>query len=302
MILIIDIIAFNIFDSKKGESNFSKELIDIDTSAVTEILIYPKSKDPEEIKLFKKGENWNIILQNNKTVKADEERIREMFTQLLIVKPKRLAANDESKWKDFEVVDTFATRIKIIEGDETTLDLIIGRFSFSQQLRTMTTFVRLMNEKEVYAIDGFLGAAFNQKPDSFRDKKLINSDYKTWNRLSFQSTDETFQLTKSGDNWMIDGQRVDSLKTVNYLSSIQNLFGRQFMDDFEQGNRQPDNKLVIETNEGKQISIKTFMIDSTTNYITSSINASCFDANKGGIFKKVFPGKITFQKEQLELQ
>ena len=44
-----------IFQSGKDERTFREVLVDIDTSAVTQIIIYPKSQKPNEVKLFKEG-------------------------------------------------------------------------------------------------------------------------------------------------------------------------------------------------------------------------------------------------------
>ena len=52
-ILLIIVAVIFISQSGKNERTFREVLVDIDTSAVTEVLIYPKSKNPNEVKLFK---------------------------------------------------------------------------------------------------------------------------------------------------------------------------------------------------------------------------------------------------------
>ena len=64
------------------------------------------------------------------------------------------------------LVDTAGTRVKVFEGNDNTLDLIVGKFAFKQP-RQMNTYVRLNGENEVYETEGFLDMAFNQKPDDF---------------------------------------------------------------------------------------------------------------------------------------
>jgi hypothetical protein len=39
-------------------------------------LSYPKATNHKEVRLFKKGNNWQVKLDNNKSVPADESKIK----------------------------------------------------------------------------------------------------------------------------------------------------------------------------------------------------------------------------------
>jgi len=210
--ILLAIVAFLfIFQSGKDERTFREVLVDIDTSAVTEILIYPKSKEHGEVKLFKDNDEWKVTLPNGGTANLTDQRMSSLFVQLLAIQPKRLAARDESKWSELQV-DSTGSRVKVFEGSDLALDLVIGRFSF-QQPRTMNTFVRLYNDKDVYEVDGFLDMTFNQGANVFRDGTIINSDYNNWQQLQFvYPADSSFQLVNSADEWVLNGQQLTLLK------------------------------------------------------------------------------------------
>ena len=218
------------FQSGKHERTFREVLVDIDTSVVTEIIIQPKSKEHNEFKIFKEDNNWKVTLPSGGTANVSAKQMTNLFSQLLAIQPKRLAARDEDKWNELQV-DSTGSRVQVFEGSDQTLDLMIGRFSF-QQPRTMNTFVRLFNDKDVYEVDGFLDMTFNQGPNIFRDGTIINSDYNNWKQIQFvYPADSSFQLVNNGSYWLLNGIKTDSSKTINYLNRLRNLSNNSFVDE-----------------------------------------------------------------------
>ena len=293
--LLIIVVLFFLLDSGKNERTFRQVLVDIDTSSVTEILIYPKSLNHREVKLFRSDDTWKVTLPSGKDANVADKRISDIFTQLLAIQPKRLAARGEAKWNEFQV-DSTGSRVKVVEGSDVTLDLVIGRFSF-QQPRTMNTFVRLFNDTDVYEVDGFLDMTFNQNANAFRDGALLNADFNDWTQLQFNyPADSSFQLVKAGDDWMVNGVKADSTKTINYLRGLARLSNSNFIDDFDQQNfTEPTYSLNISTSDLQFIELKGY-IDSTGYVVHSSENPEAyFDGNSVG--KTIFVGKAEFQSD-----
>lgn len=291
-LLLLIVILLVVLDSGKNERTFREVLVDIDTTAVSEILIYPKSQNHKEIKLFKEDEGWKVTLSGGKTAKVTDQRIRDVVNQLLAVKPKRLAARDETKWNELQV-DSTGSRVKVLEGSRVALDLVIGRFSF-QQPRTMNTFVRLFNDTDVYEVDGFLDMTFNQDANSFRDGTIINADYNNWTQLQFSyPADSSFQLIKTGNTWMINGIKADSTKSINYLRRIANLSNRSFLDNLNISElTNPIFTLNITTADLSFIEVRAF-IDSSGYVLHSSENRDAlFEGSSTG--KTIFVGRSEF--------
>ncbi|MDZ7624223.1 MAG: hypothetical protein U5J96_07255 [Ignavibacteriaceae bacterium] len=90
LLLLAGIFLF-LFDGGKSERTFRDVLVNIDTSAVTEILIYPKSQSHKEVKLYKDKDEWRVTLPSGGNAKVANQRISDLFTQLEAIKPKRLS-------------------------------------------------------------------------------------------------------------------------------------------------------------------------------------------------------------------
>ncbi|MCU0364578.1 MAG: DUF4340 domain-containing protein [Ignavibacteriaceae bacterium] len=291
ILVLIGLFLF-VFDGGKTERTFREVLVDIDTIKVTEILIYPKSQNHKEVKLYKEKEGWRVILPSGVSSKVLNDRINNLFAQLMAIKPKRLAARDESKWNELQV-DSTGSRVKVFEGSKLALDLVIGRFSF-QQPRTMNTFVRLYNDKDVYEVDGFLDMTFNQGANIFRDGTVIKSDYNNWQQLQFTyPADSSFKLVKSANNWLLNGKLTDSLNTVNYLNRLANLSNNSFVDNVKiEPSSIPTYSLNITTSDLKFIEIKGYL-DSTSSIIHSSQNPEAwFDGSS--LSNTIFVGRSSF--------
>lgn len=280
LLLIIAVIVF-LFDTGKNERTFREVLVDIDTSAVTEILIYPKSKNHREVKLFKEDDGWKITLQNGKTAGVTSQKVTDIFNQLLAIKPKRLAARGEDKWNEFQV-DTTGSRVKIMEGNDNTLHLVIGRFSFKQP-RTMNSFVRLYNDVDVYEVDGFLDMTFNQGESAFRDGTILNDDFSSWQQLQFNyPADSSFILIKKADKWYANNYEADSSKVVNYLRRLSRLTNTSFKEDASVDLSSPTFTLNISDTDLNFSTIKGF-VTPTGYLIHSSENPETFfDGNSVG--------------------
>jgi len=296
VILLVIAAIFYLPDSSKNERTFRDKLVDIDTSSVSEIVIFPKSLNGGYVKLFKDENIWKVNLANEKTANVQEGKLNNILSQLLSIKPKRLAARGEDKWTEFEV-DSTGTRVIVNEDGDTTLDIIIGRFSF-QQPRSMSTFVRLYNDTDVYEVDGFLAATFNQDADNYRDGSVIKDDYNNWNSLTFNyPADSSFQLVKMNDQWFANNEPTDSVKTVDYLRKLSRLSSTNFVDDIDPSLFDyPDYVLTIDMEDGNIIEVKGMNSDSLF-VINSSYNPEFyFNGTKNNFKDKVFIGLSSLKK------
>ena len=76
--------------------------------------------------------------------------MKNLLTQLIQIKAGSVAAQEESKWGEYKV-DTSGTRVKVFEGEDNTLDITIGKFSYQNQY-SMSSYVRVKGDKNVYQI------------------------------------------------------------------------------------------------------------------------------------------------------
>lgn len=309
-ILIAAVIAVYLSDSKKGERSFRAKMIDADTSRITSIVIYPKADMENAIELEKKSGEWRVISGNN-TYTADEAMIKNMLTVLAGLKPQRLAATDKSHWGEYDVTDSSATRVKLYTGKKLATCLYVGRFSYQPpknqnpynygQQGTMSTFVRLADEKSVYSVEGFLGMTFGRSVNDFRNKVVIRCSKDDLSRLSFTyPADSSFTLVKEGNQWTADGLVCDSASVATYLNTLSMLTSSDFVDDQSPLNPTADLSLNIEGNNfATPIMVKAFKSDTINRYlISSSLNKGAYFSGKGNnLANKIFVGKSSFFKE-----
>ena len=299
-VLLIIAVLIIMKNNSGSESTFKTELIDIDSSAVSQVIIIPKGDKEKEVKLFKDNDGiWKVDIGNGKSAVIEDGKLDNIFTQVLSIKANRLVAKDDSKWKEFGV-DSSATRVEFYEGNDKTLDLVIGRFSF-QQPRTMNTFVRLTDEDEVYEVEGYLGITFNKKADDFRNNTIISGDMANWTNVDYEyPADSSFQLVKVGDKWTVaGGMEIDSAATVNELRKLSNISGSGFIEDVVMDSlKTPEMTLLISMLDGESVKVDAYKYKDGY-VIHSSLNPDAyFDGGKNKLLEKIFVGLKDFQKTQ----
>lgn len=292
-ILLVAVILIFSTESTKKERSFREDLVTIDTSEVTSIILYPKSKPGQQISLVKDDDIWKVSAdESGKSYIVPDYKIKNLLGELIKIKPKRVAARSKSKWSEYQV-DSAATRVVVNERGSEVLNLVIGKFAF-QQPRSMSTFVRLYAEKDVYEVDGFLEMTFNKDVNSLRDETVIKSDKEKWNKLSFNySEGGSFELVKIDDQWTVDGTPTDSAKTVKALNTLQRVTSTEYIDySPNEMPSQQNSELIIELTEGDSIQIAAYRNDEKFVIASSQNKANYFDGNKIG-------DKIFITKESL---
>lgn len=311
VILLVIVAVVYISDAKKGERSFRARIIDADTSKITSIVIYPKGDKNNVIELNKKSDGWKVI-SGNKSYNADEMMINNTITTLAGLKPQQLTATRKEHWGKFDVTDSAATRVKLYEGKKLVTNLYVGRFNYQPPPRqtqnyynygqqgTMSTYVRLADEKEVYSVEGFLSMSLGRNANDFRKKTIINCNKDDLNKISFSyPADSSFTLMKEGDKWTTDGLVCDSTAVAAYINAVSRLTSSGFADDNILLGNNADYVLHIEGNNfATPIVIKAFRNDSTENYfITSSLNeGAIFNGSGSNLTNKLFVSRRKFLK------
>lgn len=297
LVLLIGFVAWNKYQAKKSESTFRDVFVDIDTSAVSQVIIYPKAEKGKEVKLAKTASGWELQSDKIKAA-ADTAAVRGLLASFVKVKSLSLAAEDESGWNDLQVGDTSGTRIKIITKDK-TYDMVIGKFGYNQEAQNGITYIRHANEQQVYSIGGFLSMMIGQGPGSWRIKTFITGNKANWNSLTFTYPhDSSFVLQKQGNAWLVNGNAADSAKTEQYLTTISNLQNMGFADQYAPAAPPVFTLTISGNNQPAPITVHAYQADSVDKYILhSSLNPGAyFSESKSHLAQQVFVGKGYFQQ------
>lgn len=304
IILIVLAAVYLIIDMMGDkERSFRSEIIEIDTASITSVLI-TIPKEQVEITLSRTGtsSDWVVVSEGNK-YPADISVVKNILAQLNDIKAERIAATNKDKWDQFEVSDSTGTRVILKEGKKEVADIYVGKFSYTQppqgaqqnqyqqQRGKMTSFVRLSDEKEVYAVDGFLKMSYQNDVNSYRNKSLVNVNKNDISRLVFNYPgNQNLNLSKNNEQWLINGQMADSASMAGYLNKIYRLTSSNFVDPSTLKTSDATYSLRIEGNNFTPIDLWAYPSDSTTQYvITSSINPGAeFDGAKSKLFESIF--------------
>ena len=311
-VLLIAVIAVYLSDKSKGERSFRAKMVDADTSKISKIVIYPRANKDKAIELKKENEKWEII-EGSKTYQADESAVKGILGSLAELKPEKLAATDKSRWGEFDVSDSAATRVKLYIGKKLATHLYIGRFSYkapknqnqynyyNQQQGTISTYVRLADEKTVYSCEGYIGMLLDRKLDDFRNKSLIRFNKDDLTSLVFSyPADSSFTLNKEGNKWTSGGLICDSLQVVNYLNSLAYMNGSEFSDDLNAAPGQPIFSLTVEGNNlNAPILVKAYAGNTPNQLLlNSSLNEEAYFIDNGAsLAQKIFVSKNKFLKQ-----
>lgn len=288
--------------SDKSERTFKEKVLTVDTADVNTILIFPIGKD--DVILTRLDTAWKVELDSF-NYNADKKMIKNIFTQLINLKPDRVAATNESKWAEFEVDDSTGTRVILMENDDILTELLIGKFSYipdknsspEQPKGKMITYVRLADEDEVYAVEGYLKLNFNYDLNSYRNKAVVNAHRSHITKLTYTEPDKkSFVITKMGEsNFMVDGVPVDSARTVSFIIRLANTNSRDFYNEDFYFPSEPDYILKVEGDNFEPIIVNVYPADTVNKYIiTSSINPGTKFRGGRTLFKKIFKGKDYF--------
>lgn len=221
--------------SGKRDRNFKTDLIKIDTSIVTSFSILAKGDSVETI-LTREPQGW-IASKGKKTARATAESVNAFLANLVHISTDRITAKTRDKWAEYEVGEGQGTRVKVMQSEKVLEDFVAGRFNFNPQTRAATSYVRLFNEEEVYAVDGFLAMGFSQNFDNFRNKLLLKlDDAAEITQIEYKTKDSTYLLTSTGKGyWSVDnGVGIDSAQMADYLRNLKSIFGDTFSDDFDE--------------------------------------------------------------------
>ena len=188
-------------------------------------------------------------------------------------------------------------------------DVYIGKFSYTQPAQpanpyqrpqgTMSTFVRLNGEKEVYAVDGYLSMTFNRSITDYRDSKVLQVQKDKIQQISVTNPGGNYTLTHNNDLWMIDGLQTDSASVAKFISGLTYLRSTNYKNDDAQPVFSPNFNMQIQGENGVLLAnIDGYYTDSTNITITSSSNpGTYFDGTKTALFNKLFKNKSEFLKQ-----
>jgi hypothetical protein len=256
-VIILIYVSIRVFRHTGRSKSFRTEIVRIDTARVTKLSI---AKQGMQFEVFKdENGSWKVTLPKyNKTVEATASSVKSALNGLQTIQPSRITTKDPAKWADYQV-DTSGTRVRVYQGKENTLDLVIGRFGV-QGRQLFYTYVRLFNENTVYTAENFMGISFFSDPSNFRNSRLLQVTSDSVKRVTFTYPgDSSFVLNKPDSIWYLGNVKADSAGVEKFLSELRYVSGNGFVDDVDAASFiQPAYTILIELKGLKSLKVNAF--------------------------------------------
>ncbi len=276
----------------KNTSSSTNEIVAIKASNVQSISFFPK-ENGEKFQIVRQDNYW-LIKTGDIKVQADAYTVHELLLQLELLKPKELVTKSKKEWEKYEVTEALGTRIVINEGKKPLADIILGNFLFDKKTNKITSYVRNTNEKQVYAVDGYLSMMFTRGAKSFRDNSVLLGNPEQWNKLTFKyPADSSFTLSRINNTWSCESKTCNNVKVEEFFSKVRMLTTTKFEDSIViASDKAADYQLTIEGTNFEPIIIEGFFIDNIL-ITKSSINKkNLFNSSK--IKRVLFVNKEEF--------
>jgi hypothetical protein len=306
--LLALVVVVVLTDQKKGKRTFRTDLFAADTADITAIVIRTKADPAKPLTLEKKESGWQLK-SGDKTFNAEPGMVQEILRTLNDLKASRVAANDKSKWKEFEVDDSSATKIIVKKNKKILSTLYLGKFSYQMPKNAnpndyynrqpkISTYVKVGDDKQVYVAEGFLSMIFNRGINDYRNQVLIRSNSNDWTRLTFSyPADSSFVLVKEKGTWSVEGIAVDSAGAAKYLEFLASVSSEDFVDDQKPVTGKPDFSLKIEgDNRVDPVVISAFAADNIHGYLicSSENEGAYFSGNQSRLTDRIFVSRKRF--------
>jgi hypothetical protein len=286
-------------DSKRNAGNRLPEIVQMDTSSVSRILIEPNNDS--NIEVIKESANQWSVSDGEKKVNASTKEVRTYLSNLLSVKPLRLISKTEDRWKDYSVTDSLALKVKVYEGNDLSVDLYVGRSRFNQSTGGISgyTYIRDADEVETYNTEGFISTNLNKNFNAWRNNQVLVFQKEILEDMIWTyPADSGFVLNQTSTGWKLDNAMADSAKTEGFIVASKNKVSRDFFYESTADYADPaPYQLKVNLKESEPIIIKAWpkMGEENKFILHSSLNEEAwFSSSKSGLFKQLFPPKKRF--------
>lgn len=311
-VLIVLMLVTVIFKIPRQKSTLREKLVKADTSEIVRILMIPKAGSGKSFEFVRDGKKW-ILRQDEITARPSAGAVGNILSEILSIKPQSLAGRGEKKMREFELTDSLATRIKLLNKKGKVLaDLMTGGFTYRQTANPYgggyggnniegTSYVRLYGEDEIYAVDGFLSLSFRGEFNDWRDKSFIGFKREDVTKVKFSMPADTgYALALKDSVWYVNDEPVDSANTAGYLSAVSFIAGQNFRDHYKPGST-PLYQADFEGNNMLSFTVKCYNDTATGKFIlNSSLYPDVyFESDFDDLVSRIFKPKEYFRKKKL---
>jgi uncharacterized protein DUF4340 len=228
-------------DSVKASADARPAVLKLDASSITKLDL--KKKDAEPIVLTK-GESgkWQITAPG--PFAADQNVVSGMLSTLSSLNSDRLVEEKTTDLKQYGLNQP-VFQIDIIEKDNKAQKLLIG----DDTPAGAAVYAMLAGEPRVFTVATYAKTSLDKSLNDLRNKKPFDFGYVEPNRIELHAGSKAILLTRSGEDWLQDGKKMDSASVESLISKLRELAADTFTDS---GFVHPTIVVTVTSDEGKR--------------------------------------------------
>ena len=222
-----------------------KRLLTFDSDKLSRVELEAKKAD---IEFGRVNQNqWQIL--KPKPLRADSLQVEELIRKLKEAKMDLTVSGEDAK----KVESAFASGTPVATAKVTDP-------SGTQELQVRKDkggdyYAKSSVVEGVYKVTSDLGQGLDKNLDDFRNKKLFDFGFNDPKKIEMQAGAKSYSFTKSGDNWMSNGKKMDSISLESFLDKLRELSADKFVDS---GFGTPTINVSVTDSDGKTVEKVSF--------------------------------------------
>jgi uncharacterized protein DUF4340 len=233
-----------------------KRLLTVDFDKVSQIELVAKKQD---ITFAREKDTWQIL--KPKPLRADNSSVEDLSRKLRDAKMDvSSSAPDEKKAAAAFASGTPVATAKLT-GTSGTQEIQVRKNKDEYYAKSTAV-------AGIYKVPGDLGTGLDKVLDDFRNKKLFDFGYTDVGKVEMHDGAKAYFVTKGGQDWWIDGKKMDPVSVETLVDKIRELSVKKFVDS---GFTTPVVDLTVTSGEGKRVE-KVQIAKSGDNYIAKREN------------------------------
>jgi len=193
----------------------------------------------QEIEFGRSQDSWQIL--KPRPLRADSSKVNDLVSKLTDAKMDFSGAPDERELARLFASGKPVSSVQLTDA-ASTQELQVHKNKDDYYVKS--SFV-----PGVYKVASDIGQALDKRLDDFRDKKLFDFGYADPNAIQFHSGPATYSLTRSGDDWLVNGKKPDPAGVSSFIEALRNLAATKFL---ESGTLHPEMGINVTSKEGKR--------------------------------------------------
>ncbi len=217
---------------QQRSNRFHSVLLDFLPNEVVKIDIQKADSPPFSVLRYE--DRW-LLTQQNVNEAAATEAVEDLLRRLRDIRTSALVSQQPNDWDKFGLGPKQGILLCLHFKEEKPSCVQIGRYTYSEEEKTVQAYTRLENQKEVFTINGLALSMFSGDVAAFRRNQLLRSEANT-DSLKFCFARDSFLVILNGQNQTrLNNQETgDSALWVNYFKQLNDLKGRDFADDINE--------------------------------------------------------------------